>query len=120
MVVRKDLSKTSADIVAAEGVVRYAYVGEHLADRPSIPVLLAAAGQFKPVAGSEAEPATFEGKPVGDREPETLPGENPSADDFLSLVERLDYATSEFLHRWRTGLRSRRLRIVRRKITSPS
>ena len=78
--VQKDLSKTSADIVAEEGVVRYAYVGEHLADRPSIPVLLAAAGQFKPVAGSEAEPATFEGKPVGDREPETVPGEEPAAE----------------------------------------
>ena len=80
MGVQKDLSKTSADIVAEEGVVRYAYVGEHLADRPSIPVLLAEAGQFKPVAGSEVEPATADDKPVVDPERETLPGEEPAAE----------------------------------------
>lgn len=78
--VRKELSKTSAYIVDAEGVVGHAYVGEHLVDRPSIPVLLAEAGHFKSVAGSEVEPAAFEDKPVGDPEPETPPGEEPAAE----------------------------------------
>jgi len=78
--IRKDLSKPATYIVDAEGVVRYAYVGEHLADRPSIPALLAEAGKFKPVAGSEVEPATSEDKPVVDPEPETLPGEEPAAE----------------------------------------
>jgi peroxiredoxin len=78
--IRKDLSKPATYIVDAEGVVRYAYVGEHLADRPSIPALLAEAGKFKPVAGSEVEPATSEDKPVVDPEPETLPGEEPATE----------------------------------------
>jgi peroxiredoxin len=78
--IRKDLSKPAAYIVDAKGVVRYAYVGENLADRPSIPALLAEAGKYKPVAGSVVESATPEEKPVVDLEPETLPGEEPAAE----------------------------------------
>jgi peroxiredoxin len=75
--IRKDLSKPATYIVDAEGVVRYAYVGEHLADRPSIPALLAEAGKLKP---SESGVAPSEEKPVVDPEPETLLGEEPAAE----------------------------------------
>ena len=78
--IRKDLSKPATYIVDAEGVVRYAYVGEHLADRPSIPALLAEAGKFKSAVTSEPGVAPPEDKPVVDPEPETLPGEEPAAE----------------------------------------
>lgn len=78
--IRKDLSKPAAYVVDAEGVVRYAYVGEHLADRPSIAALLAEAGKYKPALDSAVAPATPEEKPVVDPEPETLPGEEPAAE----------------------------------------
>ena len=78
--IRKDLSKPATYIVDAEGNVRYAYVGEHLADRPSITALLAEAGKLKPAGESETESAPAGGKPVVDPEPETLPGEEPAAE----------------------------------------
>ena len=78
--IRKDLSKPATYIVDQEGNVQYAYVGEHIADRPSVTALLAEAGKYKPVAGSVVVPATPEEKPVVDPEPETLPGEKPAAE----------------------------------------
>lgn len=78
--IRKDLSKPATYIVDSEGVVRYAYVGEHIADRPSIPALLAEAGKCKPADDSETESVTAEEKPVVDPESETLPGEEPAAE----------------------------------------
>lgn len=78
--IRKDLSKPATYIVDAEGVVRYAYVGEHLADRPSISALLAEAGKLKPAETSEPGVAPSEEKPVVDPEPETIPGEEPAAE----------------------------------------
>lgn len=78
--IRKDLSKPATYIVDSEGVVRYAYVGEHIADRPSVPALLAEAGKYKPAANPETELTTSEEKPVVDSEPETLPGEEPAVE----------------------------------------
>ena len=78
--IRKDLSKPAAYVVDAEGAVRYAYVGENLADRPGISVLLAEAGKYKPAASSEVRQTTLEEEPVVDPEPETTSSEEPAAE----------------------------------------
>ena len=67
--IRKDLSKPATYIVDSAGNVRYAYVGEHIADRPSVAALLAEVDKLKPVETSIAEPAAAEEKPVVDPEP---------------------------------------------------
>lgn len=77
--IRKDLSKPATYIVDAEGNVRYAYVGEHLADRPNISALLAEASKYRPTSTSESEPAP-EGTPAVDPEPEETPGGKPTAE----------------------------------------
>lgn len=53
--IRKDLSKPATYIVDREGNVRYAYVGEHIADRPSIAVLLAEVDKLNPAEDSSTE-----------------------------------------------------------------
>lgn len=45
--IRKDLSKPATYIVSRDGNVQYAYVGEHLADRPSVDALLAEVDRLK-------------------------------------------------------------------------
>jgi len=62
--IRKDLSKPATYIIDAEGVVRYAYVGEHLADRPSVKTLLAELDQLAP-----ADTPATDDAPAVDPEP---------------------------------------------------
>jgi peroxiredoxin len=51
--IRKDLSKPATYIVDRTGEVRYAYVGNHLADRPSVQAVLQQLDQFaKPKDGA--------------------------------------------------------------------
>lgn len=81
--IRKDLSKPATYIVDSAGNVQYAYVGEHIGDRPSVPALLAEVGKLKPADGGDgseaATPASGE-KPVVDPEPETTLNEDPAAE----------------------------------------
>lgn len=51
--IRKNLSKPATYIVDRSGEVRYAYVGGHLADRPSVAALLK---QLDQLAGAETAP----------------------------------------------------------------
>ncbi|MDA0282555.1 MAG: redoxin domain-containing protein [Planctomycetota bacterium] len=54
--IRKDLSKPATYIVDHAGNVQYAYVGEHIADRPSVPALLAEVDKLKPSPVASPEP----------------------------------------------------------------
>lgn len=56
--IRKDLSKPATYIVDHEGNVQYAYVGEHIADRPGVPVLLAEVDKLKPPPAAIPESAS--------------------------------------------------------------
>jgi peroxiredoxin len=86
--IRKDLSKPATYIVDSAGNVQYAYVGEHIGDRPSVPALLAEVGKLKPADGGgdgggdggDGETPTAEEKPVVDSEPATTPNEEPAAE----------------------------------------
>ncbi|MGZ0162754.1 MAG: peroxiredoxin family protein [Planctomycetales bacterium] len=77
--IRKDLSKPATYIVDSAGNVQYAYVGEHIGDRPSVPALLAEVGKLKPSDDGGETPASDE-KPVVDPEPATTSTENPAAE----------------------------------------
>lgn len=55
--IRKDLSKPAAYIVDRGGHVRFAYVGSHLADRPSAEALLTQLDALKTGAGGPSLPA---------------------------------------------------------------
>jgi len=62
--IRKDLSKPATYIVDRQGQVRYAYVGEHLADRPATAAILKELDGLAPAAStSETAPATGSGVP---------------------------------------------------------
>lgn len=77
--IRKDLSKPATYIVDSAGNVQYAYVGEHIGDRPSVPALLAEVGKLKPSDDGGETPASDE-KPVVDPEPATTSTEEPAAE----------------------------------------
>lgn len=78
--IRKDLSKPATYIVDSAGNVQYAYVGEHIGDRPGVSALLTEVGKLKPADGGDVEaPASVE-KPVVDPEPETTLNEEPAAE----------------------------------------
>ena len=55
--IRKDLSKPATYILDRQGNVRFAYVGESLADRPSVKAILAQLDQLEPAKTSPASPA---------------------------------------------------------------
>jgi len=67
--IRKDLSKPATYIVDSVCNVQYAYVGEHIGDRPSIQALLTEVEKLKPADGSPAETPAGGEKPVVDPEP---------------------------------------------------
>lgn len=76
--IRKDLSKPATYIVDRDGNVQYAYVGEHIADRPSIDALLEEVERLQPAdAASTDDPA--DSKPsVSDDSTKTVPAETES------------------------------------------
>lgn len=80
--IRKDLSKPATYIVDADGNVRYAYVGEHIADRPSVSSLLAEVGMLDTSTDSASDSQDSEEKPVADPESTVIntSGEEPSAE----------------------------------------
>ena len=78
--IRKDLSKPATYIVDSAGNVQYAYVGEHIGDRPGVPALLAEVGKLKPADGGDGETPASDEKPVVDPEPETTLNEEPAAE----------------------------------------
>lgn len=55
--IRKDLSKPATYILDSQGNVRFAYVGESLADRPSVKAILAQLDQLELAKTSPAPPA---------------------------------------------------------------
>ena len=67
--IRKDLSKPATYIVDSVGNVQYAYVGEHIGDRPSIQAMLTEVEKLKPADDSAAETPAAGEKPVVDPEP---------------------------------------------------
>jgi peroxiredoxin len=72
--IRKDLSKPATYIVDPQGQVRYAYVGAHWADRPSIAAVLKELDKLAPPAEANQADATETGEAVP---PDA--GENPPA-----------------------------------------
>lgn len=78
--IRKDLSKPATYIVDSVGNVQYAYVGEHIGDRPSIQAMLTEVEKLKPADSSAATPPAGE-KPVVDPEPDGNAGETNSSEE---------------------------------------
>lgn len=80
--IRKDLSKPATYIIDSEGNVRYAYVGEHIADRPSVTALLAEVEKLPAAGGSEDAASDSNGGPVVDPASAGVntSGEEPSAE----------------------------------------
>lgn len=79
--IRKDLSKPATYIVDSAGNVQYAYVGEHIGDRPSIQAMLNEVEKLKPADSTAATPPAAN-KPVVDPEPETPSNETPSSEEL--------------------------------------
>ena len=77
--IRKDLSKPATYIVDAEGNVQYAYVGEHVADRPSVPALLAEVDRLKPPTAATLDESSAPSNAVTPGE--TVTPKPTSADD---------------------------------------
>jgi hypothetical protein len=74
--IRKDLSKPATYIVDPAGNLRYAYVGEHIADRPSVAALLAEVGKSLPLETSTVESSVSEDQPAASPKPVTAETSN--------------------------------------------
>ncbi len=78
--IRKDLSKPATYIVDSVGNVQYAYVGEHIGDRPSIQTMLTEVEKLKRADDSALETSQPGDTPVVDPEPETASNETSSSE----------------------------------------
>ncbi|MDA0809447.1 MAG: redoxin domain-containing protein, partial [Planctomycetota bacterium] len=79
--IRKDLSKPATYIVDSVGNVQYAYVGEHIGDRPSIQAMLNEVEKLKPADSPAAETSHPGEKPVVDPEPEAASNKTTSSEE---------------------------------------
>jgi len=74
--IRKDLSKPATYIVSSDGNVQYAYVGEHIADRPSVDALLEEVDRLKPADAAPTEDEASESPDNSENTKSALPESN--------------------------------------------